>query len=156
MRHGVLYPTLTSANSRPVDFRTIPCFIEASDEPTLALVRSIASGISDRVVEADSEKRRKLHLAAVLACNLANHCYRLAERVLEAENIDFGLYLPLILETARKVTEMSPREAQTGPMVRYDLGVMAAQVSLLPDERTRQIYRLMAESIHEDSLLCVK
>ena len=156
VRHGVLYPMQTFSKNRAVDFRTIPCFIEASDEPTLALVRRIASSISDHVVIADSEKRRKLHLAAVLACNLANHCYRLAERVLEQEHIDFSLYLPLIQETARKVTEMSPREAQTGPMVRYDLGVMAAQVSLLPDERTRQIYRLMAESIHEDSLLCVK
>ena len=156
VRHGVLYPMQTFSKNRPVDFRTIPCFIEASDASTLELVQNIASRISDNVVPADSEKRRKLHLAAVFACNLANHCYRLAERVLEEEHIDFNLYLPLIQETARKVTVMSPREAQTGPMVRYDLGVMAAQKSLLKDERTRKIYQLMAESIHEDSLLCVK
>ncbi len=156
VRHGVLYPMQTFSKNRPVDFRTIPCFIEASDDTTLELIRGLAGRISDNVIPADSEKRRKLHLAAVLACNLANHCYRLAERVLEEEQIDFKLYLPLIQETARKVTAMSPREAQTGPMVRYDLGVMAAQVSLLHDQRTRQIYRLMAESIHEDTLLCVK
>jgi hypothetical protein len=28
---------------------------------------------------------------------------------------------------------------------------MNRQLALIPDERTRQIYRLMAESIHEDS-----
>ena len=102
------------------------------------------------MVEADSNRRKKLHLAAVLACNLTNHCYRLAERVLEEEAVDFRLFLPLIEETARKVSFLSPREAQTGPMVRYDTGVMEMQLRMLPDERTRQIYRLMAESIHED------
>lgn len=150
-RYGVFYPMQTFSKNRQVDFTNIPVFIEASDAVTLEQIRSIAASISHNVVEADSDKRKKLHLAAVLACNLANHCYRLAERVLEEEHIDFNLFLPLIEETARKVTYMSPREAQTGPMVRYDTGVMDMQIRLIPDERTRQIYRLMAESIHEDS-----
>ena len=149
--YGVLYPMQTFSKARHVDFRPIPCFIESSDNKTLDLIRQLAESISDEVVMADSEKRRKLHLAAVLACNLTNHCYRLAERVLQEEQIDFRLYLPLIDETAKKVSEMSPRDAQTGPMIRYDVNVMNRQIGLLPDERTRQIYRLMAESIHEDS-----
>ena len=150
-RHGVLYPMQTFSKHRQVDFHPIPCFIEGSDEQTQQLIHALAERISDKVVEADSAKRRKLHLAAVMACNLTNHCYRLAERVLQEEQIDWQLFLPLIDETARKVSEMSPKDAQTGPMVRYDVNVMNRQIELLPDERTRQIYRLMAESIHEDS-----
>lgn len=149
--YGVLYPMQTFSKNRKVNFRPIPCFLEASDSQTLELLRHLAASISDHVEMADSEKRKKLHLAAVFACNLTNHCYRLAERVLEAEQIDFRLYLPLIHETANKVTTLSPKEAQTGPMVRYDTGVMNRQLELISDERTRQIYRLMAESIHEDS-----
>ena len=149
-QYGVLYPMQTFSKNRRVDFREIPCFIEASSAQTLAVVRSLAERISDHVVECDSEKRKKMHLAAVLACNLTNHCYRLAECVLEAEQIDFSLFLPLIEETARKVKTLSPKEAQTGPMVRYDQGVMRMQMEMLPDDRTREIYRLMAESIHED------
>ena len=149
--YGVLYPMQTFSKNRKVDFRPIPCFLEASDGQTLELLQQLAATISDHVEMADSEKRKKLHLAAVFACNLTNHCYRLAERVLEAEQIDFHLYLPLIHETANKVTTLSPKEAQTGPMVRYDTGVMNRQLELISDERTRQIYRLMAESIHEDS-----
>jgi hypothetical protein len=90
-------------------------------------------------------------LAAVLACNFTNHCYRLAEKVLEEEQMDFKLFLPLIDETARKVAQLSPKQAQTGPMMRWDTGVMQMQMELLNDERTRQIYKLMAESIHEDA-----
>ena len=149
--YGVLYPMQTFSKARKVDFLPIPCFIEASSKEDLAIIRSLAESISDHVVDCDSEKRKKLHLAAVFACNLTNHCYRLAERVLQEEDIDWKLYLPLIDETAKKVSEMSPKDAQTGPMVRYDVNVMNRQLALIPDERTRQIYRLMAESIHEDS-----
>ena len=149
--YGVLYPMQTFSKDRSVNFREIPCFIEASDNNTLGAIKTLASKISDHVLEMSSEKRRKLHLAAVFACNMTNHCYRLAEKVLEEEGIDFSLYLPLIQETANKVKELSPRKAQTGPMVRYDKTIMDAQIALINDERTRQIYRLMADSIHEDS-----
>ena len=151
MNYGVLYPMQTFSKDRSVNFREIPCFIEASDNNTLEEIKTLASKISDHVMEMSSEKRRKLHLAAVFACNMTNHCYRLAEKVLEEEGIDFSLYLPLIQETANKVKELSPRKAQTGPMVRYDKTIMDAQIALINDERTRQIYRLMADSIHEDS-----
>ena len=148
--YGVLYPMQTFSKNRKVDFRPVPCFLEASDTEAMSRIRTLAESISDKVVLADSKKRKKIHLAAVFACNLTNHCYRLAERVLEAEQIDFRLFLPLIEETAHKVADMSPKDAQTGPMVRYDVGVMNRQLALIDDERTRQIYRLMAESIHED------
>ncbi len=151
LRYGVLYPMQTFSKNREVDFREIPCFVEGSSEEALADIRLMAASISDYVVDCDSEKRKKMHLAAVLACNLTNHCYRLAERLLESEQIDFQLFLPLIEETARKVKDMSPKAAQTGPMVRYDQNVMQMQMGMLSDERTREIYRLMAESIHEDS-----
>ena len=151
MNYGVLYPMQTFSKNRSVNFREIPCFVEASDNNTLEEIKGIASKVSDHVLEMSSEKRRKLHLAAVFACNMTNHCYRLAEKVLEEEGIDFSLYLPLIQETANKVNELSPRKAQTGPMVRYDKTIMEAQIALINDERTRQIYRLMADSIHEDS-----
>ena len=149
--YGVLYPMQTFSKDRAVNFREIPCFIEASDNATLGIIKDMASKISDNVVECSSDKRKKLHLAAVFACNMTNHCYRLAEKVLEEEGIDFSLYQPLIQETANKVRELSPRKAQTGPMVRYDKTIMDAQIALINDERTRQIYRLMADSIHEDS-----
>ena len=151
VRHyGVLYPMQSFSKTRKVDFRDIPCFLEASDDKAMNVIRELAESVSDNIHTADTEKRKKIHLAAVLASNLANHCYRLGERVLEEEGIDFSILLPLIQETARKVTEMTPRSAQTGPMVRYDTGVMNRQIEMLSDERTRQIYKLMAESIHND------
>ena len=73
--YGVLYPMQTFSKARKVYFLPIPCFIEASSKEDLAIIRSLAESISDHVVDCDSEKRKKLHLAAVFACNLTNHCY---------------------------------------------------------------------------------
>lgn len=39
--------------------------------------------------------------------------------------------LPLIDETAKKVHEMKPKDAQTGPAVRYDENVISRQMQLL-------------------------
>lgn len=150
--YGVLYPMQTFSKGRKVDFNTIPCFIEASNEATLDQIKTLASSISSRVQEASSENRKKMHLAAVFACNFTNHCYRLAERIVNEEGFDFSLFQPLIEETAKKVSEMSPRDAQTGPMVRNDKTIMEAQMQLINDDRTRKIYELMAESVYMDRL----
>ena len=80
-RYGVLYPMQTFSKHRRVSFQEIPCFVEASGETELAAVRELAESISEHVVDCDSEKRKKMHLAAVLACNLTNHCYRLCSSV---------------------------------------------------------------------------
>lgn len=130
-RYGVFYPMQTFSKSRIVDFKQIPCFIEADSPASLACIRQLAASLSDKVMELDSEKRRYVHLAAVFACNFSNLCYHLADKVLEMENIPFDVMLPLIDETARKVHEMSPAEAQTGPAIRYDRNVINAHLALL-------------------------
>lgn len=149
-RYGVLYPMQTFSKSRELNFREVPCFVEGNDEQVLSIINSLAQSLSDRVVEMSSEKRKSLHLAAVFACNFTNHCYRLAERVLTDAGIDFSLYLPLIDLTARKVHDMSPRDAQTGPAIRYDESVINRHINMLDDDMMRQIYSIMSQSIHQD------
>lgn len=146
---AVLYPMQTFSKTKELDFSLIPCFIEATNDHVLAIVREMAEKISTKVVVADSTVRKKLHLAAVFACNMVNHCYHLAERILEEEGLDFSVMLPLVRETAEKVETLSPREAQTGPMVRNDISVMNAQKSLLHDPLMLRLYDLMTESIQK-------
>lgn len=144
---AILYPMQTFSKTCGLDFSSVPCFVEASNQHTLQDVMQLARSVSTRVVEADSERRKYLHLAAVFACNMANHCYHLAECVMKEAGLDFSLLNPLIAETARKVQNMSPYDAQTGPMVRNDLSVMQAQLSMLKDDDMRALYELMAKSI---------
>ena len=148
--HGVLYPMQTFSKERRVDLSRVPFFIEGSDFETLHLARQLAASVSSEVYELDSEARRFLHLAAVFACNFSNHCYALSAKILEKHRLPFSVMLPLIEETARKVEDMPPQQAQTGPAIRYDENVIEAQKRLLDDEPTmHDIYDLMSKSIHQ-------
>ena len=85
------------------------------------------------------------------ACNFANHCYDVASQLLAAHDIPIDVMLPLIDETARKVHTLTPRQAQTGPAVRYDQNVIAAQARLMAREagpQLEELYLRLSQSIH--------
>lgn len=147
-RYGVLYPMQTFSKQRIVDFKEIPFFIEANQREDVELLKSVASVLSDKVFEADSVQRRSLHLAAVFACNFTNHMYVLTADLLEKYRLPFDVMLPLIDETARKVHELPPLAAQTGPAVRNDEEVMNKHLEMLSEwPEMKEIYRLLSESI---------
>ena len=145
---GVLYPMQTFSKAVPVSFKNLPLYIEATDEKTLDLVKTLAQSLSENVTPLSSADRRYLHLAAVFACNFTNHCYALAEDIMGKVNLPFTDLRPLIEATTQKLRTTPPAEGQTGPAVRRDETVMAAQIALLSeDERMQQIYKLLSESI---------
>lgn len=147
--YGVLYPMQTFSKTREVNFRTIPCFIEANNDKAQSVLFSLANELSDKVYLLTSDERKYLHLAAVFACNFANHCYALSADILNRHNIPFEVMLPLIDETALKVHALSPIEAQTGPAVRYDENVMQKHLDLLLENPlVKEIYERMSLDIH--------
>lgn len=147
--YGVLYPMQTFSKQREVDFSIIPCFVEANDEFAQKQIEGLAREISGRVYQLSSEDRKYLHLSAVFACNFANHCYAISQELLEEHGIPFDVMLPLISETAAKVHEMMPKDAQTGPAVRYDENVIGKQSKLLENHpHFKKVYDSMSKSIH--------
>lgn len=152
-RYGVFYPMQTFSKSREVDFREIPFFIEASREEDALLLKAIASTLSQRVYDADSEQRKSLHLAAVFTCNFTNHMYALAAELLNKYHLPFDVMLPLIDETARKVHELEPHAAQTGPAIRYDTNVINDHLAMLADDsEMQQLYEQISQSIFHRSV----
>lgn len=145
-RRGVLYPMQTFSKARRVDFAEVSLFVET--ETDMPRLEALARSLSRHVYRLDSEGRRRLHLAAVFASNFVNHCYALSDALLREHDIPFRVMLPLIDEVARKVHELPPREAQTGPAMRGDGKVMARQEAMLHGT-PRDIYRLMSQSIRE-------
>ena len=144
-----LYPMQTFSKSRAVDFSTVPFFIEGSGREEAEALKAVAERIGGKVYEATSEQRRYLHIAAVFACNFTNHMYALAHRLLDSHGLPFEVMLPLIDETARKVHELPPAEAQTGPASRYDENVIGKHLEMLADEpRLAELYEKISQSIH--------
>lgn len=149
-RHGVLYPMQTFSKAREVDFASVSFFVEANHEADLIALKELAGTLSPKVYEATSAQRTYLHMAAVFACNFANHMYTLSARLLEKNGLPFDAMLPLIDETARKIHGFHPQNAQTGPAVRRDKNVMDKHLEMLEDEpRIKEIYRIISDSIQE-------
>lgn len=146
-RCGVFYPMQTFSKQKIVDFNELSVFVEASDECTLTSIEGFARMLTQNVYRLDSDHRRYLHLAAVFACNFANHCFTLADDVLRSQGLPFSVMMPLIKETVSKLNVLSPHDAQTGPAVRGDRNVIDDQKALLDDDRLRHIYEVLSESI---------
>jgi len=147
-RYGVLYPMQTFSKAREVDFASVSFFVEANGEAELTVLKEMASSLSPKVYEATSAQRTYLHMAAVFACNFANHMYTLSAHLLEKHGLPFDAMLPLIDETARKVHGLHPQEAQTGPAVRRDENVMNKHLEMLAEEpELQELYRKISNSI---------
>ncbi|MBN1820218.1 MAG: DUF2520 domain-containing protein [Prolixibacteraceae bacterium] len=147
---GVLYPLQTFSKGRNIDFAEIPVFIESDSEKNLSLINSIAARISNKIIVADSEKRKQIHISAVFACNFVNHLYTISESILKENGLDFDILKPLIKETTNKVMKLSPGEAQTGPAVRFDESVINNHLGLLAGKpELAELYKLISESIYK-------
>ena len=151
-RRGVLYPLQTFSKGRRIDLGNVPFFLEANSEEDGAILEQLARAVSRDVRFLPSEKRRHLHLAAVFACNFVNHIYALADDILRKEGIPFEVLLPLIDETAAKVHRLTPREAQTGPAIRYDENVINKHLAMLDQmPELKALYETLSRSIYKEA-----
>ncbi|MCS7019222.1 MAG: DUF2520 domain-containing protein [Cytophagales bacterium] len=149
--HGVFYPLQTFSKHKPVEWQRIPICLEASDKATIDILAQIASDISTNVYAISSEERKQIHLAAVIACNFANHLWHIAWQILKPIGIPFHLFRPLLQETLEKAMQMPPHKVQTGPAIRGDIPVMEQHLALLTAHSPlwAEIYQLISQSIAE-------
>lgn len=147
-KYGVLYPLQTFTRGRRLDMKQIPIFVEGSDGNVTSQVENLAAELSDTVRRADSDIRKRMHVAAVFGCNFVTHMLDIADTLLRRDGLDLSLLTPLIRETMRKTEEIGPHAAQTGPARRGDTAVIEAHEAMLP-ESLRNMYHLISSSIHD-------
>ncbi len=145
---GVFYPLQTMTKGHDLDFRGIPVFIEASDKATSDALMTLAHQISDKVFEANLQKRKTLHIAAIFANNFTNHLYHISNTLLKREEMNLGILLPLIQETTNKLKANNPFDVQTGPAKRGDMKTIEEHLDLLNEfPEFREIYLVLTESL---------
>ena len=147
-RKGVFYPLQTFSKERTMRYDNIPFFIEAENPEDLKKLNELGNRISNEVHELNFASRMQVHMTDVWANNFVNHLYYIAGNICEQNNVPFDVLLPLIQETANKVIEMSPKDAQTGPAKRGDQVIIDRHLEALQnDSRLLQIYQIMTDSI---------
>lgn len=149
-KFGVLYP-LQSLRKEISDIPVVPLLVDASAEDVQNQLISFAKTLSPLVDIASDEQRLKLHVAAVLCSNFTNHLYALTEQFCIKEKIAFSNLLPLITETANRLTTGSPKNLQTGPAIRGDKITMQKHLKILQAHpQIKKIYELFSESIRQE------
>ncbi|HVV07345.1 MAG TPA: DUF2520 domain-containing protein [Puia sp.] len=147
---GVLYP-LQSLRRELRPYPEIPLLVDANLPADLDRILDVARSISGQVQAADNDTRLKLHLAAVLVNNFTNHLYVLAEEYCRKEGADFNMLLPLIRETALRLSGIPPRDAQTGPAIRGDEATIGRHLELIGNYKDiKEVYTLITRQIQEE------
>ena len=148
-KRGVFYPLQTFSKDTDVDFSEVPLCIEALQKEDLSVLRSLAQSIGSKVYKVNSDQRAALHLAAVFVNNFTNQIYRLAHEITESKGAEFDILKPLIKETARKLEDLSPYMAQTGPAKRNDKKTLKKHLKLLNNSHHKAVYELLTASIQQ-------
>lgn len=146
-KRGVFYPLQTFSKEAEVDFKNVPICIETINKKDYHILKELAVLIGSPTKKVNSDQRRVLHLAAVFVNNFTNQLYRIGHEITESKGAEFDLLRPLILETAKKIQELSPYMAQTGPAKRHDKKTIKKHLNLLENQHHKEIYNLLTESI---------
>lgn len=150
---GVFYPLQTFTAGRSLELSDVPLFIEGNNDFTVDALAGLAGALSTRVRIADSRQRMRLHLAAVFACNFANHMFAVGQQLLQEYGLSADLIKPLIRETVAKALD-SPSAAavQTGPARRNDYRTRHKHIEMLHNHPELQnLYKNISLNIWETS-----
>ena len=146
---GVLYP-LQSLRAAIRPFPETPLLIDALRQGDLHKIETFARTLSGQVQQADDSTRLKLHVAAILVNNFTNYLYTQAAGFCREEAIDFSLLLPLIRETAERISRFPPEQLQTGPAVRGDRSTIEKHLKILSNYKDiKELYNLFTLKIEE-------
>jgi predicted short-subunit dehydrogenase-like oxidoreductase (DUF2520 family) len=150
-KRGVFYPLQTFSKNVAVDFSEIPICLETQIDADFAILEKVARSISDKVLNISELQRQALHVSAVFVNNFVNQLYQIGNEICLENNISFEVLKPLILETAKKLMTLSPKEAQTGPASRNDKQTIERHLKFLSDENQRNIYKILTQSIQDNA-----
>jgi len=146
---GVFYPLQSFTKGAIVDFSKIPFCLEATHQKNLELLEIVAKSIGEKSYHITSHQRKKLHLAAVFVNNFTNYMYQIGKDICDEHHVPFEILHPLIEETSKKITNISPKEAQTGPAKRNDQQTIKNHLEQLNSQQ-QEIYKLITQSIQEN------
>ncbi len=145
--HGVLYP-LQSLRSEVELLTEIPFLGEGSNTFTRDLIAEIVISLGAGVTFVTGAERLRLHVAAVCINNFGNHIFALTADFCRREHVDFKLLAPIALETAKRISVVTPQSVVTGPAMRNDVGTIEKHLELLENDLLlQQVYRQMTDNI---------
>ena len=147
---AVFYPLMSLTPESPPELKAIPFCIEAPDSDVENALQHFAASLGASAHLISARARAFLHLGAVFSQNFSNYLFTRTKDILDAEEIDFRLLLPLLEQSLERLKFSDPGLVQTGPAVRGDNETMSRHLQMLNDDRLKELYTLMSQNIETD------
>jgi predicted short-subunit dehydrogenase-like oxidoreductase (DUF2520 family) len=148
--YAVLWPVYSISKNSIPDHRNIPTAWEASSAKAKRYISTMGHSITDNLFEADAEKRKWLHLSAVVGNNFINHMMAICEQICAEQQLPPEAIQPIITQTFQRMNGHKAADLQTGPAVRGDKEVMERQVELLRHHpEWQELYKAISASIEK-------
>lgn len=146
--YGILYPLQSFSKDSVLDVSLIPFLLEANNSWfENVIVEFCKQFLSENIHMTTSQLRSEIHLAAVMSNNFITHLLAESESVLKSNGLALDILKPLITETIDKAFKIGPSNAQTGPAIRNDVGVMEKQIAKITNPKLKEVYKLISELI---------
>jgi predicted short-subunit dehydrogenase-like oxidoreductase (DUF2520 family) len=147
---GIFYPLMSIHANTTLDLSEIPICIEASNQESRFQIEKFAQKLKVSFFPIDSETRKHLHLAAVIAHNFSNYLYHWAFKELQTANLPLEILKPLLQQQVNGLGNQDPIHKQTGPAVRGDENTQKAHLEMLENPQLAALYKEMTALIKND------
>lgn len=148
---GVFYPLQTFSKDDKVDWLEIPIFIESNKQENLDDLSYLAERLSNHVEIASSEKRKMIHLSAVMGANFSYMVSFAALNFAREHQIDDKVFMPLFKKNLDKLFDYFPENKITGPAKRRDENTLKSHLELLKDKpELKDVYQKLTEYIQNE------
>ncbi len=146
-RKGVLWP-IQSLDSEAPSLDDIPLIYDGSDEGVKTILHALCAKMSAVSHCCDLDRRRRLHMGAVLSNNFSHHLLEITTKICDEMGLDAGeMYGPIMSDLLQDFVAGRLYGQQTGPAVRRDQATMESHLAMLDDEALTSLYQVISQSI---------
>lgn len=149
-QRGIFYPLMSLRPDSLVEVQDIPFCLEASHAAVYHQLEAFALAHQLQHYPLNSEKRKQVHLAAVISHNFGNYLYHWAYTRLAEVDLPLSILKPLLKQQIEGLDNGDPILRQTGPAVRRDKNTLEAHQALIKDVELAELYRQLSELIQKE------
>lgn len=149
-KRGIFYPLMSIKKDSSFEIQKIPFCLEATNSTILEDLENFSQSNGLQHYAISSDKRKYLHLAAVLSHNFSNYLYHQAFETLKEADIPFSILKPLLEQQVNLLDDSDPILKQTGPAVRKDEPTMEAHFKMLQNPEIADLYQRLSQLIQKE------
>ncbi len=145
---ATLWAIYSIVKNATIDFQKVPFAVETTSKKAEDVLTALMVNVGATMHPTTQSQREIAHLTAVMANNFTNALYQKALTLLQQHQLSGELLLPIIQQTAMRLSSSPDATLQTGPAKRGDHQTIEKHLDLLKHEAPwKQLYESLSNII---------